>query len=644
MSSTDYSKYDDGNEFAEEEPLEDVKDDPTSEEYKRMSERACGAPASGDPQFSERERETQRGPRSGGPPIQSNAKSEPTDSIERIDLHEDFDILSISHTNYGGEDGDIRALRDVSKILRITLSGSGYNYFYKSLSNDDESKYSIKKYSEGELKRLFESKYFRGLYNVRDLDDGDYEFDNGTVKKTANGPFTLRKKSYYSIADFLEVPCIRDRLEMLGFKFYSKDVRYYSIFNGYATLPAAVEVFSMFIIQPILDHWLTIISSNGVVKYNWFLDWYASFVQDPAKVTGYVLFLFGGHGAGKNVFCTDILCDLIGDEWTESNCLDAGNVFGHFNSLAENKKLIVLNETKSSEDRNNNFDVESFKGAVTGARLQINPKNEKQYTVQNVMNVIIISNNPKPFNISQGERRIVRFNVDNRYAESIQATDEQIKARTEYFNKLAECKQNPLFKPCLMKFFMDRDLTAFNANNGRPPLTEETLEFKDASKTPMDEVFEDNILKFINGFDCKDIYADYCERSKERGRDRVRSQKDLIAQLAPKNNQRGLVNNQRTRPDPVTNKRERYLIFNDDGIKMYGKLITERLKDDIAVRFEEYKQRMTREATPDDDDDDAYYKIVDDAVQETIDAYKRAIDLLGIEKDLEDYAEDLVDE
>lgn len=48
---------------------------------------------------------------------------------------------------------------------------------------------------------------------------------------------------------------------------------------------------------------------------------------------------------------TDRICDMFGSLFTNSNANGLKNITGQFNSLLENKMLVIVNEATNSENR-----------------------------------------------------------------------------------------------------------------------------------------------------------------------------------------------------------------------------------------------------------------------------------------------------
>jgi hypothetical protein len=91
-----------------------------------------------------------------------------------------------------------------------------------------------------------------------------------------------------------------------------------------------------------------VIASNDMISYEYVLNWIAYIIQHPGIKTRTALILKGLERIGKNRF-TDVICEMLSG-YSESNVTDMSEMTGNFNSVVENKMLIVLNEVRNSRD------------------------------------------------------------------------------------------------------------------------------------------------------------------------------------------------------------------------------------------------------------------------------------------------------
>ena len=375
------------------------------------------------------------------------------------------------------------ALNYVKKILRLVRYGKDFCVILKDKSDDDTQKYVIRIYELNQAKSVLEGTILRGLED--------------------------RGKSM-SLYKFITMESNLIALMVRGFRFYTEDKRYFSVFQGYPHQPA--QSLDMSIIQPFLDHAKNIVFNGNAEVNDYMWKWFAFIYQNPTGMTGKEPVLIGAPGCGKNTF-TNVLCQLIGSEYSKANCSDASNYFGKFNTAIENTKLGILNELADSESRNNRVDHDRLKTTVTESTIDINHKGRSQrYNVQNVFNLIVCTNHPQPLKMDPNDRRFVIIRPSDKYAENHNDTVADKRMKMKYFNDLYRSMKAPGFYEHLAAYVKSIDLTDFELND--VPITEDKLEYIELSKKPTDILFERYITKFIPkddgcGFSNAEIFQVY---------------------------------------------------------------------------------------------------------------------------------------
>ena len=96
-------------------------------------------------------------------------------------------------------------------------------------------------------------------------------------------------------------------------------------------------------------------------------------IQHPGIKNEMALILKGLQGIGKNTFTNGISELLSG--YSCKNVTDISELTGNFNSIVENKTLIILNEVKNGgDDRMAYFNAP--KSIITDKTIRINEKNQ----------------------------------------------------------------------------------------------------------------------------------------------------------------------------------------------------------------------------------------------------------------------------
>ena len=165
-------------------------------------------------------------------------------------------------------------------------------------------------------------------------------------------------------------------------------------------------------------------------------------------------------------------------------------------------KLIVCNEL-SSVETNKYLNHDALKSIITEKEAVINQKNMPERSIENVVNLIMVSNNFNSVKIEAGDRRYVVMEVSDKY-----------KGNFEYFDSLIKSFDDEFYNN-LFTFFMKRDLSKFNLR--KLPKTEEKEELLEVNKSSYELFFEEHEEEFKRGWIGKDCYAEYVLFAKQNG-------------------------------------------------------------------------------------------------------------------------------
>ena len=178
------------------------------------------------------------------------------------------------------------------------------------------------------------------------------------------------------------------------------------------SLPAVAESDVLPLVKPILDHLRDVIT--GPDHLDFLVAWLAQQVQDPADITRVAIVLQGKQGVGKNMIF-DFYIDSVLGAGSRNNPIDGAgyrtakpseDVFGKHSTAQQNKVFIMVDEIHSDEMRPL---MNKLKDRITGATVNINPKNKTEYTVRNLCNFMFTTNDMNPLRLESEERRFVVF-------------------------------------------------------------------------------------------------------------------------------------------------------------------------------------------------------------------------------------------
>ena len=206
---------------------------------------------------------------------------------------------------------------------------------------------------------------------------------------------------------------------------------------------------------------------------------FAMYVKMPYKRTEILLVIRGNQGTGKDTLI-NIIEAIMGERndyvYRTANLQDAFPDGSGFNSSLKSKLLLQFNEVQGSDS----YKVkEKLKDQTTRARNNIKEKYIADYSQENFINQILISNSKAPCSIEWNERRIFLIK-----------TADYHKGNTKWWSQFYEENVNNMDRINeLFTYLMSIDLTNFKPSRDRV-LTEE---YKNLQKTQLP-----NTIKYFN--------------------------------------------------------------------------------------------------------------------------------------------------
>lgn len=173
----------------------------------------------------------------------------------------------------------------------------------------------------------------------------------------------------------------------------------------------------------ILNHIKTIWANNNIEMYNYLVQWfaYASLGYTPESF----LYIKSGQGTGKSMITEFIARNVIGKDL----CIHTSNpkpLCGGFNKQLMGKTMIVLEEAVTESKGQWHSLSNSIKDKVTGSKLEIEAKNRDSIFVDNIMSLIVLSNN-----------NAIKLESDDRRTVCLDISHEKV-GKFEYFELLSE--------------------------------------------------------------------------------------------------------------------------------------------------------------------------------------------------------------
>lgn len=396
-------------------------------------------------------------------------KNEGIDPDIEINMKDQFTFVDITNGNYKREGGSgVDAVRFMNDLKRVCVKFQMDNEVCIALKSLDNVNNTIK------LCFMSEKHFIKTF--LENLPLGGY-YKNG-VWKNVNAFMVYSWDTN------------RQTLNRDGVKFYSEKPKIFNVFQGYDY--EELDDYDEEIISPFLTHIRENIATGNEELYNYILNWISFILQNPAKKTGTVLVLTGEQGTGKNTF-TEIICDLM-KQYSVRNLTDFCELVGKFNSVIENKKLIICNEM-SSTDSNKRLNFNALKSLITDDQARVGDKFEPKRTIQNVANFIVLSNFFDPVKVEGGDRRYCVCEVS-----------EEHKDDRTYFAPIRDgCTEE--FYQNLFTFFMKRDVKGVDFT--KIPHTEIRQALMESSRSSYELFIQDFIKDFKKGFKTDKAYEYY---------------------------------------------------------------------------------------------------------------------------------------
>ena len=405
--------------------------------------------------------------------LEKYANNHIDESIE-VDLQDQFSLFDIRKKDYQNKNG-IRVgefLSDLKKVL-IVVDCAKSLYFIKDIDIDEKTM----KFSP--------------------LDDAGFKLKMTSIN--LGYYFEAKKKKTINAYQIFCAGKNKNFFMRRQIKFYSDNPEFFSIFYGYQYSP--LKEIEMPIIQPFLNHIHDIIADNNDELYEYILNWVSYIIQNINGKTETALVLTGKEGTGKNTF-TDSICHLL-KGYSEDNINKIDQIVGSYNSLLENKKLIICNEL-SSADNNQFIDFDTLKSVITEKTIIISEKYQPSRPAENVVNLIFLSNHDCPVRLYQGDRRYV-----------VSETSSARKDDFAYFKALNELFRNEKFYPNLFTYFWTRDISQWNSRI--LPQTAARTRLIDNSKSAYELFIEENLDDFKAGISKDESYLYFKTFAKNYG-------------------------------------------------------------------------------------------------------------------------------
>jgi hypothetical protein len=207
-----------------------------------------------------------------------------------------------------------------------------------------------------------------------------------------------------------------------------------------------------------------------------FLDYMAYLLQRPGdKINHAILIKSRAHGVGKGILMEPIVAGLGRHNTKE---IGPNDVASQFNSWCDKTKLVIVEEMHAYDRKDT---MQKLKGLITAPprEIRINQKNQREYSIPNILSMIFFSNMDVPVLLEPGDRRFWVVDSDVQPMPGI------------YYDRLADWYAvGGSEKVC--GWLMKRDISSFSAK-GHAPVTEAKLEMIEQARPELDAWVADGI-------------------------------------------------------------------------------------------------------------------------------------------------------
>lgn len=209
----------------------------------------------------------------------------------------------------------------------------------------------------------------------------------------------------------------------------------------------------------------------------YFEKWIAHAIKFPDRKSGICPVLISIEGCGKGTLLK-YLKKMLGNQKVYETGKPERDVWGQFNAIIEDAKIIVLDEVgqKAMAERG------QFKNLVTEPTITINQKGMKSYEKSFYGEFMLTTNKENPVHISKDNRRMVIFEGDERY-----------KHDNDWWARQDNHMQDEAKMKTCYEYFKNMDITEKTMFNLPKPISEYEKEVLEANRSPVD-LFQEELL------------------------------------------------------------------------------------------------------------------------------------------------------
>ena len=262
-------------------------------------------------------------------------------------------------------------------------------------------------------------------------------------------------------------------------------------FNTWLPYKARTTEIDPLVIEPMLDFIKRVVASNDEELYDYLITWMSFMVCQPNKKAQKALFLYGGHGVGKDTII-EFMRDWILGRFYYTKFTGLGRAVGEFNANLLGKRLCHISEMASTNEREHRQSFQFMKDIITGDYSTYEPKGVDCFSAEDFSFWILVSNMIDALVLERGDRRYVCIEVSD-----------LMKENTAYFDELRVKCFNKTCGDMFYSFLLQRNATFAEVSNSPVTKLKETIT----------EISKPNEVRFIE--EAKDLTAHFIDAAGE---------------------------------------------------------------------------------------------------------------------------------
>jgi len=223
------------------------------------------------------------------------------------------------------------------------------------------------------------------------------------------------------------------------------------------------------LVKPIYNHIQQVVTNNVDEFTDWVFDWMANMIQHPESKSQVAVLLYGEEGCGKGVIFQFLRRQVLGDFCSFQTSDPAQHLFGTFANGAIHRVCVQIDEVKSLHDFH-----DKLKDLITNDTLNYEQKGKDSIVLDNLVNLILTTNNENALTVTPGDRRFSLFRCNSKFVRD-----------TAYFDDLRAHLNRPDVARAFYQFLMQRDISKYSSTG-----------FQD--KRPITKYYEETRLNGIS--------------------------------------------------------------------------------------------------------------------------------------------------